>query len=327
MHPSHLISVRNGMHPSHLISVRNAQHPFHQRMRNANSPIHQRAECAASIHGSAPTDQRARAVPRTRAQAPCHSQDCGRTLPGDGTMRWPRAVRLCPVGRRAQLGLHHSDHSSFITCHCAPITHRHRSSPITRHPSRITHHVITHHPSRNHSSLIIYQIGGLNDAHTVQCAACAVAALGALHERGWIYRDVKAENFVFMGSGCLKLVDLGLATRVPPSGKCFTAVGTCEYMAPEVIKQTSGYDASVDWWGVGCLVYEMRYAHTPWLIDQRGKLEDHTHDTAISRRVRVCAHKRSPDVHPLCPSSPSVPSTGGTCRSTEGTSGSGCSHQ
>uniref|UniRef100_A0A7S2DPZ0 cGMP-dependent protein kinase n=1 Tax=Haptolina brevifila TaxID=156173 RepID=A0A7S2DPZ0_9EUKA len=127
--------------------------------------------------------------------------------------------------------------------------------------------------------------GGLEEGRLVACASCIVAALGTLHERGWIYRDVKAENFVFMASGHLKLVDLGLARRMPASGRCFTVVGTCEYMAPEVIKQANGYNAGADWWGVGCLLYEMRYTRTPWLLNEHGVFDVQMSDTEVSRRI------------------------------------------
>lgn len=65
--------------------------------------------------------------------------------------------------------------------------------------------------------------GGLQEEQLRLCAACVVGALGALHEHGWLYRDVKAENFVFVSSGALKLVDCGLATLVPlVDERCFT---------------------------------------------------------------------------------------------------------
>ena len=35
-----------------------------------------------------------------------------------------------------------------------------------------------------------------------------------------------------------------------------SVLGTPEYMAPEVINQT-GHGLEVDWWAMGCLIYEM----------------------------------------------------------------------
>lgn len=39
--------------------------------------------------------------------------------------------------------------------------------------------------------------------------------------------------------------------------------GTIQYMAPEILKGV-GYDESVDWWSLGCMVYELTFGHTPW---------------------------------------------------------------
>ncbi len=81
----------------------------------------------------------------------------------------------------------------------------------------------------------------MEESMIVPYTACAVAALSALHSRGWIYRDVKAENFVFTTGGLLKLVDLGLARQLPADTHCSTICGSCEYMAPEVIRQVRGH--------------------------------------------------------------------------------------
>lgn len=39
--------------------------------------------------------------------------------------------------------------------------------------------------------------------------------------------------------------------------KCFhKIVGTPDYMAPEMIDSTAGNSPSVDWWAIGCIIYE-----------------------------------------------------------------------
>ena len=159
---------------------------------------------------------------------------------------------------------------------------------------------------------LIHERGGLGGEHLPAYAACIVGALHALHERHWIYRDTKAENFVFGASGMLKLVDLGLARRLSPGETCYTVVGTVEYMAPELLQQKDGYSAAADWWAAGCLLYEIYYGHTPWLLDEPTGEPDHTmSDTEISRRIleprRAVAFPTPPPR--IAPARPPPPST------------------
>ena len=129
--------------------------------------------------------------------------------------------------------------------------------------------------------------GGLPEATARAYAGAVTAALGALHERGWVYRDLKAENLVLTTAGALKLVDLGLARRVPYGGRCFTNCGSYEYMAPEVVYGGRvGYDFAADWWGLGCLLFEMLYGHTPWTwSDALGAFDPGRTESEISQQI------------------------------------------
>ena len=98
-------------------------------------------------------------------------------------------------------------------------------------------------------------------------------ALEHLHSRGIIYRDLKPENILLDSQGHVKLGDFGLA-KLNVRHACEGAksrVGTPEYMAPEVIqKQSHGF--TVDYWGLGMLVYEMMTGLPPWYTTDRPKL-------------------------------------------------------
>eukprot|EP00966_Prymnesium_polylepis_P245784 5685478-Prymnesium_polylepis.1 len=115
-------------------------------------------------------------------------------------------------------------------------------------------------------------------------AACVACALAELHSRKWMYRDLKAENVVFVSSGAVKLVDMGLAIRTPDGTEHFTQCGSTEYMAPEVVEQ-SGYGCGADWWSFGCLVYEMAFGCTPWVVDYDGSPNYALSDTEVSKRI------------------------------------------
>lgn len=54
------------------------------------------------------------------------------------------------------------------------------------------------------------------------------------------------------------------------SAVCYQA-GTTGYMAPEILRQEY-YRTSVDWWALGCSIYEMVAARLPF-IDLREKVQ------------------------------------------------------
>ena len=66
-------------------------------------------------------------------------------------------------------------------------------------------------------------------------AAQLVIAVGHLHERGYMHRDLKLENIMMDESGYLKIIDFGLAKIIVSNEISFTQCGTPEYFAPEII--------------------------------------------------------------------------------------------
>ena len=57
--------------------------------------------------------------------------------------------------------------------------------------------------------------------------------------------------------GHIKLTDFGLSRLCSQSNeKAFTICGTPYYIAPEIFEK-KGYNNTVDWWSLGCLMYEM----------------------------------------------------------------------
>lgn len=91
-----------------------------------------------------------------------------------------------------------------------------------------------------------------------------------MHQRQIVYRDLKPENVLLDKDGYAVIVDFGFSKIV--TDKTYTFCGTPLYLAPEIIL-SRGHDRGVDYWALGCLVYEMLFGTTPFYargIDQKG---------------------------------------------------------
>ncbi|CAH8512048.1 unnamed protein product [Heterobilharzia americana] len=89
-------------------------------------------------------------------------------------------------------------------------------------------------------------------------------ALGYLHNQNVVYRDLKLENLLLDKDGHIKIADFGLCKEDMYYGASTkTFCGTPEYLAPEVLLD-SDYGRSVDWWGLGVVMYEMMCGRLPF---------------------------------------------------------------
>lgn len=108
----------------------------------------------------------------------------------------------------------------------------------------------------------------------VKCAA----GIAHMHEKGWVHRDIKPDNFLLSDATEVKLIDFTIAAK-PASGvmgKLFggkggTTEGTHSYMAPQQIKK-EGVDPRDDIYSFGCMIHELVSGAAPFTANSPNEL-------------------------------------------------------
>ena len=96
---------------------------------------------------------------------------------------------------------------------------------------------------------------------------------------------MKPENIVIDSQGFPKLTDFGLAKEnITKNNLVKTICGTPEYIAPEIIYK-QGYGHAVDWWSLGCIIYEMLIGTHPFYVEERREV----YKSIVSKPVRILA--------------------------------------
>lgn len=89
----------------------------------------------------------------------------------------------------------------------------------------------------------------------------ALLGLYNIHEKSLIHRDIKTDNLFLCQNDVCKIGDLGIAKAIKAGA--MTVCGTHHYMAPEIHKKEL-YDAKVDIWALGIVLYELVMLKKPF---------------------------------------------------------------
>ncbi|XP_039193462.1 serine/threonine-protein kinase ULK3 isoform X2 [Crotalus tigris] len=106
----------------------------------------------------------------------------------------------------------------------------------------------------------------------LQQLACA---LKFLHDKNICHLDLKPQNILLtsLEKSHLKLADFGFAQHMSPRDEKHVLRGSPLYMAPEMVCNRQ-YDARVDLWSVGVILYEALFGRLPFASKSFAELEE-----------------------------------------------------
>ncbi|KAI8377389.1 kinase-like domain-containing protein [Radiomyces spectabilis] len=107
------------------------------------------------------------------------------------------------------------------------------------------------------------QFGVMAENYVKFFAAELSMALRFLHKNHIVHRDIKPDNILLNEQGHAHLTDFNIAVYFSDSTPLYSVAGSLAYMAPEILEK-QGYFASVDWWSLGIVLYELLFGKRPF---------------------------------------------------------------
>ena len=102
-----------------------------------------------------------------------------------------------------------------------------------------------------------------------------LAGVQALHDAGYIHRDIDPSNVMIMEDGSLKLIDFGIAKKVSSLGsnshltQTGAIIGKPEYAAPELITgDVKLHNVTTDIYSLGIMMFQFYTGYLPFVGDR-----------------------------------------------------------
>src|SRR5687767_2611044 len=140
---------------------------------------------------------------------------------------------------------------------------------VERIQSRHVARIFDHGTSEDHAYLVMefFEGGDLNkrlagkpvpEMEALKLFRDLMFALGDMHEKGILHRDLKPQNLMFRNDGSLAIVDFGIAKNIAAADRTNAGevLGTPRYMSPEQV-QGRALDLRTDIYSAGVLLYQM----------------------------------------------------------------------
>jgi serine/threonine-protein kinase len=137
--------------------------------------------------------------------------------------------------------------------------------------------------------------GRLDPDEALAVVVQVARALGHLHERGLVHRDVKPGNIMRANDGRAVLIDLGFAVG-GGDGESATTAGTVHYISPEQARGHGGLDVRADIYSLGATLYHLVTGSLPFQgADNQEVLAKQVLESLSGERIREM--ELSPQVH------------------------------
>ncbi|CAI5450835.1 unnamed protein product [Caenorhabditis angaria] len=149
------------------------------------------------------------------------------------------------------------------------IHHDHIISIMDAYSTQTEYFIVFEHAQYGDLYETIRKNGRIDEPDAAIITLQITSALGYLHDRNVVHRDVKPENLLLVDKFNVKLCDFGLACHV--LGPLYRVCGTPTYCAPEVLTE-KGYSTKCDIWSLGVVLYVMLAGYAPFRAPDQNRL-------------------------------------------------------